>query len=509
MTPAARHEPWLRKFNPWWNPGYLMDSDRHVAAWEASLARYVPALFGDLRDGLASGVTVLYTVRGSRQVGKTTLAKLLLRDLLARGIPPRRLCYFSLGRGLTTQDLVQIIHKYLEIRPRQRSGDRSYIFIDEASMVVGWHDAILELANEESLYDCSIVATGSNAIDLRRGADSLIGRKGCVLGGNHRSLLPMRFLDYASLINPAIRAFLDENNLYKKESRSALWKSLVSGQENASLSALDTVSGELELAFRKYAVSGGIPHIVNHTMTDGRIDDEAYREYTESMLFEWSRMGYNEYRLKGYTNFVIKCTGGTVTWNGMSEKLDIANSATAETYAMALADMYVILVSYMYDERHNRADYPKLKKIHVRDPLFFHALNMWEYDHDYHTSSLNYLAEEANMGKLAECAVADHLASFATASSTGVMQRGSPERVCHWRDRSGREVDFVYRGPGSDPVPIEVKYVDRVDGRRLGGIASFVDSTVAERGIVATRAGYEIRRDYTLIPVPALLLLLS
>lgn len=509
MTQAPRHEPWLQEYNPWWTLGHSMDSDRHVAAWAASAARYVPALFGDLRDGLESAPTVLYTVRGSRQVGKTTLAKLLLRDLLARGIPPPCLCYFSPGRGLAPQDLVQIILQYFELRPTRHGRDRSYIFIDEASMVVGWHDAILELSNRGALDNCSIVATGSNAIDLRRGADSLIGRKGHVPGGNHRLLLPMRFLDYASLTSPTVSMFLDENNLRKKESRKTLWKILVSGQENAVLSALDSVSGELELAFRKYAVSGGIPHVVNQSIMDGRIDDESYREYTESMLFEWSRMGYGVHRLKRYSNFIIKCTGETITWNGMSKKLDIANAATAETHAMALADMYVVLVSYMYDARHNTADYPKLKKIHVRDPFFFHALNMWEYDHDYHTSSLNYVANEANMGKLVECAVADHLASFALASSTGVMQRGSPERVCHWRDKSGREVDFVYRGPGCAPLPIGVKYVDRVDGRRLGGIASFIDSTEATRGIVATRAGYEIRRDYTLMPVPALLLLLS
>lgn len=486
-----------------------MDSDRHVAAWADSAARYVPALFSDLRDGLGSGSTVLYTVRGSRQVGKTTLAKLLLRDLLARGIHPRCLCYFSLGRGLAIQDLVQIVRKYLAIRPPRHGGDRSYIFIDEASMVLGWHDAILELSNMGALDNCAIIATGSNAIDLRRGADSLIGRKGHVPGGNHRSVLPMRFLDYASLTRPAVSAFLDENNLRKKETRAALWKSLTSGQESAVLSELDTVSGALELAFRGYAVSGGIPHIVNQSMKDGRIDDESYREYIASMLFEWSRMGYDEHRLKRYSNFVVKSTGGTVTWNGMSEKLGIANAVTAENYAMALADMYVVHVSYMYDTRHGEADYQKLKKLHVRDPFFFHALNMWKSDRDYHTSSLNYLADEANMGKLAECAVADHLESFAAASTTGTMERGSPERVCHWRDRSGREVDFAYREPGSAPLPIEVKYVDRVDARRLGGIASFVDSTEAARGIVATRAGYEIRRDYTLIPAPALLLLLS
>lgn len=452
---------------------------------------------------------LLYTVRGSRQVGKTTLAKLLLRDLLARGIPPRCLCYFSLGSGLTIRDLVQIVREYLGSIPPKLKGSRSYIFIDEVSMVADWQYAVLELSNMGVLDNCAIVATGSNAIDLRQATECLIGRKGNVPGGNHRSILPMRFLDYAVLTSTTLRTFMYENDLNSAGTRALLWKNLISGQENPALSELNTVSGELELVFQKYASSGGIPHIVNRHITNGRIEDESYREYVEAMMFEWSRLGYDTHRLKRLANFIIKCTGRTITWNGMSKKLDIASFATSERHVMALADMYVVFVSHMYDSKHNRANYPKLKKIHVRDPFFFHAMNGWEADQDYHTCSLKHITDEANLGMLAECAVADHLANFAVSAPTGVMQRGSPERVYHWRDRPGREVDFVYRGPGSAPLPIEVKYVDRVDARRLGGIASFVDSTEAARGIVATRAGYKIRRDYTLIPAPALLLLLS
>jgi len=509
MPLALRHGAWLQESNPWWSHGEAMAHDRHVMAWLATEARHVPALFGDLRGGLDAASTVLYTVHGPRQAGKTTLAKLLMRDLLASGVPPQCLCYLSLSRGLATQDLVLIMREYLDARIQQHKENRSYVFIDEISTMIDWQHAILELSNMGVLDNCAIVAIGSNAIDLRLATECLIGRKGHVPGGNHRSLLPMRFLDCASLFSPMIGAFLDKHALRKKASRATLWKSLVSGQDNPALSELDEMSGELDLAFRRYAVSGGLPHIVSQITTTGKIDDEAYCKYAREMTLEWIGMGYDKTVLKKCANFVIESAGESITWNSMSERLGIADSAAAKTHAMALADMYVAHVSYMYDMPYNGADYHMPKKLRVRDPFIFHVLNSWEKDRDYHAYSLRHVSDEANMGKLAECAVADHLASFALASSTGVMQRGSPERVCHWKDRSGREVDFVYRGPGSDPVPIGVKYVDRVDSRGLGGIASFVVSTVAERGIVATRAGYEIRRDYTLVPVPALLLLLS
>ncbi len=509
MALPAKHEQFLRSFNPWWNEPGAIGFDYHIAQWADSKARYVPALFAAMRDGLDADKTVLYTVRGSRQVGKTTLAKLLIRDLLARDVMPMRVCYFSIGGRHAMQDLVQIILDYFDLTRLQHEDSRSYIFIDEISMIKDWQYAILELSNMRVLDNCALVVTGSNAIDLTRATESLIGRKGMVPGGNYRSLLPMGFLEYATVTSTPLRKFMNNSGMCNLDVRSTLWNKLVLGHEDQILKNLYMMYGEFDVALRQYVLSGGIPKITNQIMEHGSIKDNFYQEYQQSIMFEWSRMNYEQDRLKRYAEFVIRGIGGTISWNGMAKKLDIPNGATAEGYAMALRDMYVALLTYTYDERHDRMHYKKLKKIHVRDPFFLHALNAWSADRDYYTLATEYVSDASSMGHMAECILADHLARKALSKSSNMMQSAVSDRLFHWRDDAAREVDFVYREPRSTPVPIESKYVEHVDRRLLGGMSSFIDATDASRGIVATKGTYEIRRDYTAVPLSMLLLLLS
>lgn len=73
----------LRELNPWWTDPQAIRRDRHLRQLEASpFQRPVPLL-----HQLQLNVPIVYTLRGPRQVGKTTTAKLLIRHLLAQGIP--------------------------------------------------------------------------------------------------------------------------------------------------------------------------------------------------------------------------------------------------------------------------------------------------------------------------------------------------------------------------------------------------------------------------------------
>lgn len=504
-----KHADWLVQFNPWWSDPGAISSDEHVRAWAASKARYVPSIFQDLRSTLDAEGRVIYTVRGSRQVGKTTLVKLLVRDLLDRGTRPGSICYFSLDSRFAAMDLVQVIMDYARLTRSARGEGRSYIFIDEISMAMGWQNAILSLSNMGALSNSALVVTGSNAIDLTRGTEGLVGRKGMLRGGSHRSLLPMPFSDYACLENPSLRRFLDKNSVVAKESHFAAWKSLVEGEENDAINALLMRSGDLNAALHKYALSGGMPRPVNQYLETGSIVDQNYVDYIEGIRYEWSKLGYGADRLVNCMEFFIKGTGGTITWNGMAKKTDVSNSMVAENHTTATRDMYLTLITYFYDTQRDRAAKTKLKKVHLRDPFFFHAFNAVAQNEEYFRRASKYASEGANFGHLVECVMADHLARHAISSSTDKSQANVPARLFHWRDRAGREVDFVYRDPDRKPVPIEVKCAGRVNRKRLGGMSAFLDATPAGRGIVATREEYGIERDYTMVPASLLLLLLS
>ena len=62
--------------NPWWTDKARIDEDKQIVKWKESDMRYDPSLRARIRYEYESGNSVIYTLRGARQVGKTTLIKL-------------------------------------------------------------------------------------------------------------------------------------------------------------------------------------------------------------------------------------------------------------------------------------------------------------------------------------------------------------------------------------------------------------------------------------------------
>ncbi|MBM2811508.1 MAG: hypothetical protein HW416_2267 [Chloroflexi bacterium] len=79
----------LTRTNPWWTNAGWQASDPHLAT--ASRAPY------DLQPTALDAIAPpnLYTLRGPRRVGKTTLLKQTIAVLCQAGVDPRRICYFA------------------------------------------------------------------------------------------------------------------------------------------------------------------------------------------------------------------------------------------------------------------------------------------------------------------------------------------------------------------------------------------------------------------------------
>jgi len=70
----------LAEENPWWTNPNLIDGDFHIKTFDASSIKWIPGIKSYINLDVPD--YVLYTVRGPRQVGKTTLIKLLIREKL-------------------------------------------------------------------------------------------------------------------------------------------------------------------------------------------------------------------------------------------------------------------------------------------------------------------------------------------------------------------------------------------------------------------------------------------
>lgn len=84
----------------------------------------------------ALDVDGVYTLRGPRQVGKTTLLKTLVRDLLKRrGVHPRCVMYADIGATSveTEQELQEFVAAFLDDAAQRESCDRTYVLLDEVT----------------------------------------------------------------------------------------------------------------------------------------------------------------------------------------------------------------------------------------------------------------------------------------------------------------------------------------------------------------------------------------
>ncbi len=97
-----------------------------------------------------------------------------LRILLEKQIPPQQVFYFSLDRIEDFNQLYDLIECYLS-RIRPTNTKRLYIFLDEISFVREWQRGMKALADEGRLKRTTVMLTGSNLLDIGKGAERLPG----------------------------------------------------------------------------------------------------------------------------------------------------------------------------------------------------------------------------------------------------------------------------------------------------------------------------------------------
>ena len=163
----------LRDANPWWR------GDRQYDIATIKRWAYAPVLKGLLR-GLAP-VTVL---RGPRQVGKTTLLNQIIDELLTQGVNPTRIFRVQFDdipdlRRLETPilDLAawyadNVIGQSFQAFAREQKGP-VYLLLDEVQNLPDWATQLKHLVD---LQPVRAIVTGSSALRIEAGRDSLAGR---------------------------------------------------------------------------------------------------------------------------------------------------------------------------------------------------------------------------------------------------------------------------------------------------------------------------------------------
>src|SRR5687768_15361672 len=96
--------------NPWWIARDRILEDPKIEEVSISKIKWDPRI----RHTFKYDKDTVYSLRGPRQVGKTTLIKLQIKEFLEKGINPWNILYYAFDVYNSSKELVEIVRTYLE-----------------------------------------------------------------------------------------------------------------------------------------------------------------------------------------------------------------------------------------------------------------------------------------------------------------------------------------------------------------------------------------------------------
>lgn len=496
----------VRDMNPWWKSAAGISSDEQIRQWEASNVKYDPRLRLPIRYDYEPSNTVIYTLHGAWQTGKTTLVKLQIREFLDGGVDPFDVFYYSMDASNNPQDVVDAVTEYLKIRGRRGSG-RARLFLDGAAAVRDWQFGIKWLVDADLLFNCTVLVTGSHAFNVKNARERMPGRRGVAEGGHDKILRPLGFREYASLMDSDVANLASKTGAAQLSVRQGVLESMAAGEIDERVESMRGYEHELDLLLERYMLTGGTPRAVGEYAKTRRISRSLYGSYLDGASGQCAELNRNEAVLKRVGAAVAKSQGGRVSWSVLSKMSSVGSPNTTQEYAHILGYLSILEMICLYDLANARPKIAGGRKMHFCDPIFLHMFNGWTGGGDAFDASLEYLESDVNRGNMLGGIVADHLVR--RAFETGGHRRTFDhlDHVLYWKDQKGREVDFVFRYGGLE-IPIVVRCADRVNRRDLAPVASFLDASGASKGVVVSKSELDARSDYVTVPASIFLMML-
>ena len=411
-------------------------------------------------------------------MGKSTAQAQIIEELLESGVPPKhilRVQFDELPSMDRVQEPVLAIVDWFEnqvlgqsINTVARAGQRAYLFLDEAQNLEGWDAQLKFLVDSTSI---TVVLTGSSALRIEAGRDSLAGRVSTVEAGalSLTEIGTLRGLD-------APPPFLPDNGLQHLVEPD-FWRELrAHGEDN---------SGFRDAAFHHFSECGGYPLAHRHREVEwNQLADQLNETVIQRVVQHDLRQGRHGRRRDASlleAVFLVACryAGQAPTTARIAEEIDTTLGFTGgvrqvSNYLGMLADALLIrLIPPLELRLKGKRGSPKLCLA----------------DHSLRASWLQEripLAPRELASRLELTTFAGHIAEsvFGTVASTvqGLDVAHFPERGMD------REVDFVLT-VGYRRIPVEIRYQRRIDPLRdTLGLRQFMEKAAnnASFGVLIT-----------------------
>ena len=458
--------------NSYWEDSKNINKDPKLIEFDNAKVKWYPDLLVefDLKCDL------IYTLRGPRQVGKTTLIKILIRKLLNTGINPQRIFYFSCDLITGERELLDLIQTFLDWA-RAQTKERLFIFLDEISSVVNWQKAIKYLVDLGRLSNCTLILTGSHSMDIRKNSERLPGRRGKA-SDLDKTLRPMSFREYLSTLRDN---GLIEDIKFPKFSVEDILKGKIS-LSDLRISNLSLYS----FYFKNYALTGGFPLSIEVFYKEGKIPDYVYSIYLQWVIGDITRFGKKEKILNQIVERLIRSLSSPISWQTITKETEIGSHHTVLEYIDILVAAYILNVLYHFDIGRGYPSYKKNKKVYFRDPLLLYAFSSLAFRrHDSFEIAREWADLPEKFSRVVEGIVVEDI------------RRRFGEDVFYWQNKG--EIDILIKR-GS--FPIEIKYRSKINRRDLKGILK-----TFKKGLILSKDLFDIiERNFVILPIPVFLL---
>lgn len=377
----------------------------------------------------------IYTISGARQVGKSTLMKQWMADLLNTDISPDRIAYFT---GELIDDHHSLVKLFTETMEDLPYSHIRYFLLDEVTYVRDWDKGIKYLADSGLLERAVMILSGSDLAIIRDSRLRFPGRRGMSDEVDFH-LYPLDFRETIQLKN-----ILEPDVL----------KHLLMLEVNPDNEVIDVIYH----AFDDYLVHGGFLPAINALAEYEYIPNSIFSIYSDWIRGDLLKRGKQERYLREVLEAVFKRYGSQVTWNALVKDLSIDHPNTVADYINLLESMDAVFVQYALSENNLKAAPKKARKIIFTDPFIFHSVRAWLFpvQNVYEQHVVSALSDPIWSSRLVEgCATSLYRRYYRT-----------------YYIKANGEVDIAYVD-GNQFHPIEIKWSGQLRPKDLKQISKY------------------------------------
>ena len=394
----------------------------------------------------------MIAVKGPRQAGKTTLLKIIRRELIRQGIDPNTITTLNFeDRNLMGQfeaNPVEFVRSY--ISPEVAS--KHYLFLDEYQYVREGGQK-LKLIYDTYTPKLKIIITGSSSLELTDEVGKfMVGR---MLSAY---LFPFTFDEFLQARDERLRRLREEKN-------QLLRKFLFDTTSVVEVKKEDIFLQEFVPHWEEYTAFGGYPAIVTEprkelkqTLLSNLVNTYIERDII-SLLGEES---ITEFRY--LTRLLAAQTGQLLNYQQLANDTSLYYRKVKH-FLSVLQETFLIRQLLPFHENVS-TELRRNPKVYFLDSGLRNALVNNFAGVDY----------RADKGTLVE--------SVALANILYALKLNT--EVLYWRTTGGAEVDFIIR-KGAELFPIEIKYRTMTQSRVSRSLCSYINAYKPNRILVLTR----------------------